>query len=83
MTPILDPLMQYMLFAGAPAAVACLGWWLSGKFRGLERSYTQALALHENEDERRHVDNLERFARIDVRLARMQNGGGDDERRKY
>lgn len=74
MSSITDPVMQYVLFAGAPAAVACLGWWLSGKFRNLERAYTSALNLHEQEDDRRHIENLERFGSINVRLARMGNG---------
>jgi hypothetical protein len=66
-----DPTVQLIVMAGGPAAVACLGWWLSGKFRDMERANTQALATHENEDQRRHVENLRRFGRLDVRLARM------------
>lgn len=67
----MDPTTQLLVMAGGPAAVACLGWWLSGKFRDMERANTQALATHENEDQRRHLENLGRFGTLNVRLARM------------
>ena len=67
-------LVQNFLFAGGPAAVACLGWWLSGRFRAIEQAYMKALAIHEADDERRHIENLGRFGEINERLARMGNG---------
>ncbi len=82
MPAIITSIVQYMLFAGAPAAVGCLGWWLSGKFRGLELAYISALAAHERDDERRHVENLGRFSEINVRLARIRDSAGAHQKER-
>ncbi len=59
------------------ASVAGLGWWLSGRFRKIETSNAAALTTHDEEDQRRHEENLERFRLISVALARLgyKNGG--------
>lgn len=78
----MDELTKYLIGVGGPAAVACLGWWLSGKFRTVETAYRDSLDEHELKDQTRHEENLKRFevtaeriSSIDVKLARMGNGG--------
>jgi len=66
--------LSLVLTAVAPGSVAALGWWLSGRFRAIEKAYTAALATHEVQDQTRHEENLDRFSEINVRLARMGNG---------
>ena len=75
-------LAQYFLFAGGPAAVACLGWWLSGKFQEAKDHGDEKLAAHELKDQERfdaaaritsdnHLSNLRRFGRIGMELMRI------------
>ena len=54
-----------------------LGWWLSGRFRRIEVSNATMLDTHETKDQERHEENLERFSKISVALARLgyKNGG--------
>ncbi len=61
---------------GGPVAIAGLGWWLSGRFRCIERAQSAALDKHETEDERRHVENLKRFEKIAVALANLGHRNG-------
>ena len=61
---------------GSVASVAGLGWWLSGRFRSVENSQREMLATHEREDQRRHEENLERFKKNAVALARLGDRNG-------
>jgi hypothetical protein len=75
-----DPIMLHAYFvAGGPiASVAGLAWWLSGRFRSIERAYTASLAAHEDKDQTRHEENLERFGDIRAEIAGgMRRGNGD------
>jgi hypothetical protein len=78
MPPTSDPFIGYLLFAGAPGAIAFLGWWLSGRFRALEQTQAKALILHEQDDQRRHEQNLGKFSEINERLARIGNGSSNN-----
>lgn len=68
--------------------LAAFGWWLSGRFRSIEerqREQIERLAkegrehldMHEEKDNDRHEENLERFRTISVSLAKLgaSNGG--------
>lgn len=59
-----------------------LGWWLRGKFQEIKdygdkrwlrvsQMFTQKVDDHENQDQQRHEDNLNRFMRIEVALAQL------------
>jgi len=63
------------------ATLACLVWWLSGRFSKIERNQREILESHEELDQFRHEENLKRFERISVSLARLgsDNGTHDDE----
>jgi hypothetical protein len=67
----MDEFIKYAFGAGGPAAVAALGWWLSGRFRNIERTQAAVLYAHENEDQKRHEENLLRFSDIKEALARL------------
>ena len=59
----LSALVELLKIVGGPSAVAGLGYWLRGKFSNIEESSRNQLATHEHQDERRHRQNLVRFAR--------------------
>lgn len=40
--------------------------WLSEKFEGLQRFILDKLDKHEDEDQRRHEDNIQRFAALET-----------------
>jgi len=71
--------LHYLPFVTAAASsfasAGFLGWWLSGRFRRVEDIQRAALDEHETKDERRHEDNLRRFEKMAVSLARLGNGG--------
>ena len=48
---------------------ASVVWMLSGRFTIVERLAATALDRHEEKDQRRHEENLERFSQIKVALA--------------
>lgn len=64
----------------APAftAAAGLGWWFSGRFREVEHRQQTALDVHEDRDQSRHEENLKRFEKVSVGLAKLglKNGNG-------
>jgi hypothetical protein len=64
--------------ASSWAAVGTLGWWLSGRFRAVEKSTADTIAKHEVIDQNRHDENLRNFQRIFVKLARHGINGNDD-----
>lgn len=76
--------------ASSPLAVAGLGWWLSGRFRKVEEAgnerltkitdaFRSAIQDHERVDQKRHEENLGRFANIRVMLARAGLNGHERE----
>jgi hypothetical protein len=56
---------------GSMISVATLGWWLSGRFVISEDKQQTQLDRHEEKDQERHDQNLERFRVISVALARL------------
>jgi len=79
----IDEVIELFKIVGGPATVACLGWWLRGKFSDIDETSKAQLNSHEQEDERRHRQNLVRFAKINMKLGIRDhddaNGGRDDE----
>lgn len=77
-----------LLAVGGPMlSVAALGWWLSGRFRKVEiaqrdkldelsQLHREQLDAHEEKDQERHEDNLERFRTISVSLAQLGSSNG-------
>lgn len=61
-------LLELVKLVGGPGAVAALGWWLRGKFIAVEDATNAALKAHELQDERRHRQNLVRFAKLNMKL---------------
>lgn len=55
--------------ASSWAAIGSLGWWLSGRFRAVEKSTAELVDRHEAVDQNRHEDNLRQFANIQIMLA--------------
>lgn len=76
----MNPILQFFLEAGGPAAVGGLGWWLSNRFRASEELQRKALAAHEEKDMERHEQNLERFETISVELATLGSRRNGDAR---
>ena len=74
-----NDLVEIIKLAGGPAAVVALGWWLRGKFSEISEDSKEQLLTHEQQDERRHRQNLVRFAKINMKLgiedAAELNGG--------
>lgn len=59
-------------------AVWSQAWWLSGKFKEAEdrannigKNCNQLMSAHENKDQERHVEFLNRFERISIALAKL------------
>lgn len=75
-----DEIVELIKVAGGPTAVAFLGWWLRGKFSDIVESGKAQLVLHERQDERRHRQNLVRFAKINMKLGidDPDESNGDD-----
>jgi hypothetical protein len=63
-----DDLVEIIKIAGGPTAVVALGWWLRGKFSDVVESGRMQLVIHEKQDEKRHRQNLVRFAKINMKL---------------
>lgn len=84
-----DDVVKIVGLLAAPAVpVISLGWWLRGQFNSIMRSAELRMQGHERQDERRHRQNLVRFARIGERLGvnfdleedfLNGNGGGETE----
>lgn len=64
------------------ASIACLAWWLAGRFRAVENIARETLDAHEEKDQLRHEENLKRFGDISVRLAEMRRNGHYQEKRR-
>lgn len=66
---------QLSILAAVIAAVWSLSIWINGKFnksaedRGILQDKIQSwLSIHEGQDQKRHVENIERFAKIETKL---------------
>jgi hypothetical protein len=77
----LNGLVEIIKIVGGPSAVAGLGYWLRGKFSDIADSSKAQLATHEHQDERRHRQNLVRFAKLNMKLGIPDSGeaNGDHE----
>lgn len=53
------------------AMVAWLAWHLNSKFHKIENDLKTLVATHENQDQQRHLENLERFSDLSVGQARL------------
>ncbi len=55
-----------------------LSWSLGKQFNSIREAYAVSLKAHEDEDQRRHEQNLERFGQINTVLASLspQHGNG-------
>lgn len=65
---------------GTPGAVALLGWWLRSQFSNVATASKEFLDAHEEQDERRHRQNLVRFARINMKLGIADHEASNDDR---
>ncbi|WP_409188465.1 hypothetical protein [Bradyrhizobium sp. RDM4] len=78
-----EDFVEIIKLAGGPTAVIGLGWWLRGKFMEIANTSAEQLDSHERQDERRHRQNLVRFAKINMKLgiadAGESNGDHDGE----
>lgn len=43
-------------------------WWLSDKFKDMTDTVNNWMDSHEEKDQHRHEDNLERFTKIETKL---------------
>lgn len=57
------------------AMVAWLAWHLNGKFHKIEKDLNNLVDHHELKDQTRHLENLERFTKLEVGQARMEHNG--------
>lgn len=56
-------------------AFAKLVWWLSDRFKENQEFVRDWLQSHEDKDQRRHEDNIVRFAQIETKLDTVINNG--------
>ncbi len=76
-----DQVIEVAKVFGTPGAVAVLGWWLRSQFVNVSKDSKSILEAHEIQDERRHRQNLVRFARINMKLGiadHEADNGNDD-----
>lgn len=62
---------------GSITSVATLGWWMAGRFRASDDRQSSQLDKHEEKDQERHEENLERFRLISIALARLGYTNGN------
>lgn len=78
----IDGIADIIKLVGGPSAVAALGWWLRGKFGDIREAGALSMRNHELQDERRHRQNLVRFAKLNTKLgipdADESNGSHDE-----
>jgi len=72
-------LLELAKVFGAPGAIALLGWWLKSQFSNIQDVTKAWLASHEKQDERRHRQNLVRFAKINGKLGIADHQQDDDD----
>jgi hypothetical protein len=70
----MDPQMFYIVGAGIVSALTIIGfiwkasWWTSERFRELKELTYRLVQELEDKFDRRHVENVERFAKIETKL---------------
>lgn len=69
-----DQLIEIFKTIVGPGAIIGLGYWLRGKFADIKEAGDKRMLDHERQDERRHRQNLVRFAKLNTKL-----GIDDDE----
>jgi hypothetical protein len=57
---------------GSISSAVGLGWWLKGQFQEVQDTSKALIKEHEDKDNLRHEDNLERFSAIKIELARIE-----------
>lgn len=83
----INTITTMMAVAGPVGSVFVLGWWLSGRFRRQELAQRdrmdeladaqrKQLATHEDRDQERHEENLERFRTLSVSVAQLGASNG-------
>lgn len=65
----------FALFLAGTTAFAKLVWWLSDQFKQVRCFVQEWLQSHEDKDQRRHEDNIERFAKIETKLDTVIKNG--------
>ena len=76
----MDSAIEFIKTVGGPSAVAALGWWLKTKFTDIKDAAEERMQSHEHQDERRHRQNLVRFAKLNMKLGiDDEMNGGDHE----
>lgn len=75
----IDEIVELVKLVGGPSAVAALGWWLRSKFSDIREASDLRMVVHERQDERRHRQNLVRFAKLNTKLgiADVDEANGD------
>lgn len=73
------PILEFAKAFGAPGAIAVLGWWLKSQFVSVQAVTREWLEKHEKQDERRHRQNLVRFATLNGKLGIQDHHGEDDD----
>lgn len=62
-------------FAGGLAiAIATAGWWLREQLQKVSDKVFHWLDVHENQDQKRHEENLIRLTRLETKLDIIKNG---------
>jgi len=51
--------------------VAWLAWHLNGKFNKIENDLRNLVIQHENQDQQRHLENIERFNKLEIGQAKL------------
>ncbi len=74
-----NDVVEIIKLVGGPSAVIALGWWLKGQFVSIQNAGELRMQRHEHQDERRHRDNLVRFAKINMKLGIEDESGGNGD----
>lgn len=72
-----NDIIELVKLVGGPSAVAGLGWWLRGQFNAISAKTSEQMKVHEQQDERRHRQNLVRFAKINTKLGIEDHDDGN------
>ncbi len=58
-----------------------LGWWLKSQFSDVKSVFYQEIEKHEVTDQLRHDDNLRRFEKINISVAKLETRIEGNDRR--
>lgn len=70
----MDPQLFYVVLAGAVSTLTIIGfiwraaWWTSDQFKDIRGLVYRAVQTIEDKFDRRHEDNIERFAKLETKL---------------